>query len=195
MSTLLLDHLLKDIRACRICKAHLPLGPRPVVQAHQDARILVVGQAPGIRVHRSGKPFDDPSGVRLRKWLDMTPEQFYDSRLLAIVPMGFCYPGTGKSGDLPPRPECAPAWREPLLNALPNIELTLILGMYAQAYHLNSKGKRLTDVVADWESYWPSQLPLPHPSPRNIAWFKRNPWFEDDVIPVLQQKVHAILNG
>ncbi len=193
MSTVSLDHLLKDIRACCICEAHLPLGPRPIVQAHQDAKILVVGQAPGIRVHKSGKPFDDPSGVRLRKWLDMTPEQFYSPRLLAIVPMGFCYPGTGKSGDLPPRPECAPAWREPLLNALPNIELTLILGMYAQAYHLNSKGKRLTDIVAEWKSYWPSQLPLPHPSPRNIAWFKRNPWFEDDVIPVLQQKVYTIL--
>jgi len=193
MSTISLDHLLKDIRACRICEAHLPLGPRPVVQAHEDAKILVVGQAPGIRVHKSGKPFDDPSGVRLRRWLDMTPGQFYDPSLLAIVPMGFCYPGTGKSGDLPPRPECAPAWREPLLNALPNIELTLVLGMYAQAYHLNSKGKRLTDIVADWKSYWPSQLPLPHPSPRNIAWFKRNPWFEKDVIPVLQEKVYSIL--
>ncbi len=194
MSAAALDALLPEILSCKICKKHLPLGPRPVLQVHENARVLIVGQAPGTRVHESGTPFDDPSGVRLRQWLGVTPEEFYDPSLFAIVPMGFCYPGTGKSGDLPPRPECADTWRKPVLAALPNIELTIVLGMYARRWHLDSDHKRLSDVVADWESFWPSQLPLPHPSPRNIRWFKQHAWFERDIIPVLQRRVRQLID-
>ena len=181
--------LLTDIRACEICAASLPAGPRPVLQAHPDARILIAGQAPGRRVHESGVPFDDPSGVRLRKWLGLERDAFYDPKLVAILPMGFCYPGTGKSGDLPPRKECAPAWREELLALLSNIELTLVLGTYAQAYHLDGGATTVTAAVKDWKSHWPDVLPLPHPSPRNQAWFKHNPWFAADVLPALRARV------
>ena len=195
MNPFTLNTLLPDILSCRICEEHLPLGPRPVLQVHEDARILIVGQAPGTRVHASGNPFDDPSGVRLRQWLGVTPDEFYAPSLFAIVPMGFCYPGTGTSGDLPPRPECAETWREPVLSALPRIELTIVLGMYARRWHLDSSHRRLSDVVADWESYWPSHLPLPHPSPRNIRWFKQHAWFERDIIPVLQKRVRELIGG
>jgi len=186
--------LLADVRACEICAASLPAGPRPVLQAHPDARILIAGQAPGRRVHESGVPFDDPSGVRLRDWLGLEPEAFYDPTLVAILPMGFCYPGTGKSGDLPPRRECAPAWRDELLAALTGIELTLVLGTYAQAYHLDGAAITVTEAVQDWRSRWPEVLPLPHPSPRNQAWFKRNPWFDSEVLPSLRARV-AELRG
>lgn len=183
--------LLEQVRACTLCQACLPLGPRPVLQHDPRAKILIVGQAPGRKVHESGIPFDDASGARLRAWLGMTPEMFYDPAQVAIVPMGLCYPGKGKSGDMPPRPECAPAWREQLLSHLPLVELTLVIGRYAHAYHFADK-QPLTERVADWRSYWPERVPLPHPSPRNNIWLKRNPWFELEVIPALKQRVAAL---
>ena len=191
-----MDALLNEVRNCRLCAEHLPAGPRPVFQLHPAARILIAGQAPGRRVHESGVPFDDPSGKRLREWLGVTPEQFYDPRCFAILPMGFCYPGTGKSGDLPPRPECAPAWRQRLLDTLPKLQLTLIIGQYAQAWHLPERsGNSLTEVAQDWQNYWPHQLPMPHPSPRNQRWLRNNPWFEAQVLPALQQRVASLLSA
>ncbi|MEH6715367.1 uracil-DNA glycosylase family protein [Parasphingorhabdus flavimaris] len=187
-----LEALLKEVRACTICTG-LPLGPKPLLQADSAAQILLVGQAPGSKTHEKGRPFDDVSGKRLRGWLGVTEEQFYDPRLFAIIPMGFCFPGTGQGGDMPPRPECAPAWRQPLLDALPNIRLTLVLGQYAMNWHLGDrKSRTLTDTVKRWREFWPELLPLPHPSPRNIRWFKANPWFETDVIPVLQDRVREL---
>ena len=190
-----LSQLLADIRACTLCAADLPDGPRPVLRASTRARILIAGQAPGRRVHASGIPFDDPSGDRLRDWLGIDRDTFYDEQQLAIVPMGFCYPGTGKSGDLPPRPECAATWHPRLLPLLPNIRLTLVIGQYALAYHLPdaSRGRTLTAVVRDWRAHWPSILPLPHPSPRNNRWLKQNPWFATDVLPELRARVADIL--
>lgn len=185
--------LLAEIRSCTICADHLPEGPRPIVSASPQAPILLVGQAPGRRVHASGIPFDDPSGDRLRDWLGVDRKTFYDPARIAIVPMGFCYPGTGKTGDLPPRPECAPAWRERVLAPLTRVQLTVVMGAYALKYHLDPGRRSLTDVVKNWESYWPTQIPLPHPSPRNIRWFKTNPWFESDVIPILRQRVAELL--
>ncbi|MCR8922349.1 uracil-DNA glycosylase family protein [Dasania sp. GY-MA-18] len=190
-----LTHLLKDIRACSLCEPHLPCGARPVLQAHRSAKILIAGQAPGRKVHESGIPFDDASGDRLRDWLGVSRQQFYDPKLFAITPMGFCYPGTGQSGDLPPRPECAATWRQQLLAQLPNIELSLVLGRYAQAYHLSPQQKNLTATVQAWQVYWPQQLPLPHPSPRNNLWLRRNPWFEAEVLPALKQRVKHLLQA
>jgi len=188
--------LLKEVRACTICAEHLALGPRPVLQADARARILIAGQAPGRKVHDSGVPFDDASGERLRQWMGVDRERFYDPKLVAMLPMGFCYPGTGKSGDLPPRRECAPQWRARLLAALPHIELTLVIGQYAQAWHLPARaGASLTDTVKDWRANWPAVLPLPHPSPRNNIWLKANPWFVEQVIPDLQRRVRAIVAG
>ncbi len=186
-----LPELLQEVRACRICADVLPLGPRPVVQADALARILIVGQAPGLRVHETGIPFNDPSGDRLRNWLGMPRDEFYDPEKVAILPMGFCYPGRGKSGDKPPRPECAPAWRQRLLDQLPNIELTLLVGRYAQEWHLG-KGHSLTERVKNWREFWPEQVPLPHPSPRNNLWLRRNPWFEQEFLPRLRQHVEQI---
>lgn len=186
--------LIKEVRACELCAAVLPLGPRPVVQVHADARILIAGQAPGSKVHKTGVPFDDPSGDRLRDWMGIDKATFYDDRQIAILPMGFCYPGTGKSGDLPPRPECAAAWRSKLLARLPNIQLTLVIGQYAIAWHLPDTAKsNLTDTVVAWRDYWPKLLPLPHPSPRNNIWLKRNAWFVKDVLPSLRSRVRKIL--
>lgn len=186
--------LIAEAKACTICVAHLPLGPHPVFQIHPSARILIAGQAPGGRVHTSGVPFDDASGERLRSWMGVTRETFYDPTKIAILPMGFCYPGTGKSGDLPPRPECAAHWRKKLLAQLPNIELTLVIGQYAQDWHLGARQKaNLTETVRAWEEYWPKLLPLPHPSPRNNIWLKKNPWFEKEVIPKLKRIVQEIL--
>lgn len=188
-----LPTLLTEIRACTRCAAHLPLGPRPVVQAHPLARLLIAGQAPGRKVHATGLPFNDASGERLRMWLGLSREVFYDARQVAIVPMGFCFPGTGPSGDLPPRPECAPAWRAPLLSHLTQIELTLAIGRYAQAYHLPRQGASVTEVVQSWRSTWPHTLALPHPSPRNNRWLARNPWFEEEMLPVLRARVQEVL--
>lgn len=188
-----LSSLLSDVRACTLCAAHLPLGPRPVVQMSASSRILIAGQAPGRKVHETGIPFNDVSGNRLRQWLGIPPEVFYDETKLAILGMGFCFPGTGKSGDLPPRPECAPAWRAPLLGQLKHLQLTLVLGQYAMAYHLPGRGKTLTDVVAGWRRDWPLIVPLPHPSPRNQAWLKRNPWFEEELLPVLRLRIAEVL--
>ncbi|MCB1590851.1 MAG: uracil-DNA glycosylase family protein [Alphaproteobacteria bacterium] len=189
------EKLFSEVKSCTLCAEHLPLGPRPVFRAHPDAKILVVGQAPGIRVHRSGLPFDDPSGDRLRKWMGIDKDIFYDRAKIAFLPMGFCYPGTGKSGDLPPRPECAKKWRTPLLATMQKLELTLVIGQYAQAYHLpEEKKKNLTDTVKSWKKYWPEILPLPHPSPRNTLWLKRNSWLESEIIPELQTAVKRILN-
>ena len=188
-----LASLLAEVRGCTLCAEHLPLGPRPVVQVHSSARILVAGQAPGRKVHETGVPFDDASGDRLRTWLGVSRETFYDARQIAILPMGFCYPGTGKSGDLPPRPECAPAWREKLLSRLKSLELTLVIGQYAQDYHLPDAGESLTEVVRAWRKHWPRVLPLPHPSPRNNIWLKKNPWFEAELLPVLRERVAKVL--
>lgn len=189
-----LETLLAEVRGCRICEAHLPLGPRPVVRAHPESRILIVGQAPGTKVHATGIPWNDPSGDRLRDWLQMDRATFYDSKLLAIVPMGFCYPGKGKSGDLPPRPECAPLWHERIRHLLPKLQLTLLIGQYAQRYYLGQAcHKRLADTVRHYADYLPAYFPLPHPSPRNRLWLRQNAWFEVSVVPELRQKVHGIL--
>jgi uracil-DNA glycosylase len=186
-----LDALLGEIRACRLCEAHLPLGPRPVLRASRTARLLIVGQAPGRRVHETGIPWNDPSGDRLRSWLKMDRERFYDQRHIAIVPAGLCYPGSGPRGDAPPRPECAPLWHPQLRALMPKIELTLLIGQYAQAYYLGSRRKKsLRETVQAWQEYLPEFLPLPHPSPRNQLWFKQNPWFEAEVIPALRVLVH-----
>jgi uracil-DNA glycosylase len=186
-------NLLADVRACTRCAAELPLGPRPVLQIDPAARILIAGQAPGARVHASGVPFADASGQRLRDWLGVSEEEFYDPRQVAILPMGFCYPGTGRSGDVPPRPECAPAWREALLARLRRLELTVVLGQYAQAYHGPGSAGSVTDRVRDWQSGWPTVIALPHPSPRNNRWLAGNPWFARDVLPALRQRVREAL--
>ena len=185
--------LLAQVRACTLCAPHLPLGPRPVLQLHPQARILIASQAPGRKVHASGVPFDDASGNRLREWMGITREAFYDPKQVAIVPMGLCFPGTGKSGDLPPRPECAPAWRKPLLGHLRHLELTLVIGQYAMAYHLGARHPSLTEAVKSWRGQWPRVLPLPHPSPRNNLWLRRNSWFEAEVLPALRDRVAQVL--
>lgn len=184
-----LASLLSEVRQCQLCASHLPHAPRPVLRAAASARVLIIGQAPGRRVHESGIPWDDPSGDRLRQWMCCDKSQFYDESQIAIVPMGFCFPGSGKSGDLPPRPECAAAWHEPVLEQLPNIELTLLIGQYAQAHYLTEKPKTLTETVRNWQQWLPSYFALPHPSPRNQLWLKKNPWFEDEVLPALQQRL------
>lgn len=187
--------LLKKVRACTLCTESLPLGPRPVVQFDPKARILIVGQAPGRRVHVTGIPFNDPSGDRLRIWTGLSRETFYDPEQVALLPMGFCYPGTGKSGDLPPRPECATTWRKPLLDKLTNLKLTLIIGQYAHAWHLPHEKGTLTDTVKRWRDYAPALIPLPHPSPRNNLWLRRNPWFDAELVPELQRYVQAALKA
>ena len=182
------------MRGCRACEAHLPLGPRPVLRAGASARILVVGQAPGTRVHASGIPWDDPSGERLRDWMGIDKNVFYDESRIAIIPMGYCYPGRGNGGDLPPRPECAELWLDRLLAKLPRIELTLLIGQYAQSHFLASRRKpSLAETAKAWREYAPQYVPLPHPSPRNQPWFKRHAWFEEQVIPMLQKRIATLL--
>jgi len=177
-----------------VCEAQLPLGPRPVLQAGATARILIVGQAPGAKVHASGVPWDDRSGERLRGWMGIVAQTFYDKARVAIVPMGLCYPGRGASGDLPPRRECAPLWLDRLLAQLPRIELTLLVGRYAQAHFLRGTGHvSVTATTRDWRAHAPRVMPLPHPSPRNIAWFKANPWFDDELVPALRHHVHKLV--
>lgn len=187
--------LVKQIKKCTLCEPNLPEGANPVFLADPKARILIVGQAPGIRVHNTGIPFNDPSGDRLREWMGIDRETFYDTTRISIVPMGFCFPGTGKSGDLPPRPECAKTWRGPLLAHLVNIELTLAIGQYAHRYHLGKERKsNLTETVRAWKDYGEDTIPLPHPSPRNNIWLKKNPWFQESVLPALQKKVANLLS-
>lgn len=188
-----LAKLLNEIEACQLCAQVLPHQPRPVVRAASSARILIIGQAPGRRVHETGIPWNDPSGIRLREWLQVDDATFYDASQIAIMPMGFCFPGTGKSGDLPPRPECAAAWHERLLAELPQVELTLLIGQYAQARYLPDKPKTLTETVQRWQDWAPRYFALPHPSPRNQLWLKKNPWFGEEVIPALRQQVHDLL--
>jgi uracil-DNA glycosylase len=191
--TTALAQLLREIRACRICEPYLPHGVRPVIHAGAHSKICIVAQAPGIRVHETGISFNDPSGDRLREWMGLDRDAFYDPSLVAFLPMGFCYPGTGRSGDLPPRPECAPTWRTRLMASMPNIALTLVIGQYAQAWHLpDTSTQSLTDTVKGWRDHWPALLPLPHPSPRNNIWLKRNPWFEADVVAVLRARVREV---
>jgi len=192
-----LDKLLIEIRACRLCVAHLPLGPRPVLQASSTARLLIVSQAPGRKVHNTGIPFNDVSGERLRDWLGIDHDMFYDASRVAIVPMGCCFPGTGRGGDLPPRPECAPTWHPRLLPLLKQVQLTLVIGQYAQAGILGvPRGTRLTDTVQAWREHLAhGRLPLPHPSPRNRLWLVRNPWFETELLPLLRERVAAALHA
>ncbi|QCX40779.1 uracil-DNA glycosylase family protein [Aureibaculum algae] len=191
-----MQELLKNIRKCEVCISHLPLGPRPVLAASCESKIVIIGQAPGTKVHKTGIPWDDSSGKQLRKWLDITDETFYNEKKIAIVPMGFCYPGKGKSGDLPPRPECAPLWHQQLLDKIPNVELIILIGMYAQKYYLKKEAKKtLTETVKNYQDYLPNYFVLPHPSPRNRFWLTKNPWFEKDVLPVLKKRVKDILSS
>ncbi len=200
MATPSLTGLIKDIRNCTICVddpkgAPLPHDPRPVLQASKSARLAIFGQAPGKRVHESGKPFTDPSGDRLREWLGVSDDEFYDPKRIAIIPMGFCFPGyNDKGADLPPRKECAAHWRARLMDALPNIETALLVGGYAQKWHLGKGAKSsLTDTVADWKEFAPRYFPTPHPSWRNNAWLKKHPWFEADLLPVLRRRVRRLI--
>lgn len=197
-----LDRLVADIRACRLCiddpvGRPLPHEPRPIVRASSTARICLIGQAPGTRVHASGMPFTDPSGDRLRDWMGVTSEEFYDEGKIAIVPMGFCFPGQdARGGDLPPRRECAPRWHAELFALMPQVEFRLLIGQYAQSRYLGAARKaNLTDTVAAWRDYMPSVLPLPHPSWRNNAWIRKNPWFEKDILPALRKKVRMLIEG
>lgn len=190
-----LPELLLAVRACRVCEAHLPLGPRPVLQAGAGARILVVGQAPGTRVHASGVPWDDASGDRLRAWMGIDKATFYDADRIALIPMGLCYPGRGPGGDLPPRPECAPLWMDALLAELPHIELTLLIGLHAQRRFLGPRRQRtLAETLRRWRDHAPAFFPLPHPSPRNTPWFQAHPWIEQDLLPDLRRLVQARLD-
>jgi len=189
-----MEKLIAEIKNCTVCLAHLPHGCRPVLTGNSKSKILVIGQAPGSRVHASGIPWDDKSGENLRSWLNVSKEDFYNEDNFAIVPMGFCYPGTGKSGDLPPRKECAPLWHEQVLEKLPNLKLTLLIGTYAQAYYLKKrKARNLTRTCENFHEYLPEFLPLPHPSPRNNIWQKKNPWFKEDVLPVLKAQIETLL--
>jgi uracil-DNA glycosylase len=192
-----LEALLARVRACRHCEAELPLGPRPVLRAAPGARLLIVGQAPGTRVHESGIPWNDASGERLRDWLEMPPERFYDENQVAIVPMGFCYPGRdARGGDKPPAKACAPLWHEPLLAQLSEIRLTLLVGSYAQRRYLGKSAKgSLTETVKSFRDYAPQYLPLPHPSWRNTAWIRKNPWFETELLPNLRQRLREVFGG
>jgi uracil-DNA glycosylase family 4 len=190
-----LDHLLHTISQCDICKSHLPLGPRPVVTANKESKIVIIGQAPGTKVHASGIPWDDQSGKKLRQWLNVSDEDFYDTTKFAIIPMGFCYPGKAKTGDLPPRKECAPQWHDDLFKNMPNVKLVILIGAYAQKYYLKEHAKKtLTETVSDYENYLPKYFPIPHPSPTNRFWRAKNPWFELSMVPILQEKVQEIIN-
>lgn len=186
------SHLLNSIHNCQACADVLPCAPRPILQADPAARILIAGQAPGLKAHNSVLPFDDTSGERLRQWLGVTRGQFYDATRFAIVPMGFCYPGRGKSGDLPPRKECAQLWHKRLLTQLNRVELIIVVGGYAQDWHFNDK-LSVTQRVSNWSDYWPAMIPLPHPSPRNNIWLRRNPWFEEQVVPQMQERVAELI--
>ncbi len=184
-----------EAKGCSVCLPHLVDGVNPVFVIHPMARILIIGQAPGRKVHESGKPWADASGRRLMEWLGITSEEFYDPSICAILPMGFCFPGSKKGGDLPPRPECAPKWHSPMIEMMPNIEVVLLIGKYAQNYYLEiDKKKTLTETVREWKSYLPKYIPMPHPSPRNNIWLRKNPWFENEVIPFIRTEVRKLIN-
>ena len=189
-----IQSFLEKVRGCTLCAGELDRPPNPILQAGENARILIAGQAPGNLADIRAKPFCDPSGVRLREWMGVTEDEFYDETRMAILPMGFCYPGTGKSGDLPPRPECAPAWRRALLDRLPEIRLTLLIGQYAHAWHIPGARRAVTENVRQWQQFWPDVIPMPYPSPRNNLWLRKNPWFEAEVVPAIQARVASILN-
>jgi uracil-DNA glycosylase len=190
-----MKELLKNIQSCTYCSKFLELGPRPIITADLKSKILIIGQAPGRRVHESGIPWDDKSGDNIRSWMGIDKTIFYDPCKIALVPMGFCYPGKGKSGDLPPRPECAPLWHNPLLNQMKDVQLTLLVGQYAQKYYLREKNKKtLTETVRSYNNFLPLYFPLPHPSPRNFIWMRKNPWFEKEIIPELRSLIINIIN-
>ena len=185
-----------EASSCTICAEHLELGPRPVFAIHPESRVLIIGQAPGRKVHESGIPWADASGKRLREWMGVSEEQFYDVSKFAILPMGFCYPGKGRSGDLPPRPECAPRWHDAMIGLMPNVSLTLLFGQYAMRHYLGgSMAANLTDTVGLWREYLPDYLPMPHPSPRNNIWLRKHPWFEKEVVPYLQKRIEELLHS
>lgn len=190
-----MKYLISEIKNCSICKSFLPCSPRPILSVNKNSKILIIGQAPGQKVHDRGIPWDDQSGNELRRWLDVTKEQFYDTNVFGLMPMGFCYPGKGASGDLPPRPECAPLWHSQLLSKMKNVQLTILIGQYAQKYYLTKRLKpTLTETVQSFKEYLPDCLPLVHPSPRNKVWQKKNPWFEKDVVPYLRALVLGIFD-
>lgn len=189
-----IENLTAQINNCTICAKFLPLDPKPIFQIDPAAKIVIISQAPGRYAHSSGIPWDDPSGERLRRWLGTDAATFYDPKNFAIVPMGFCYPGKGKTGDLPPRKECAPQWHSTILKMMPNLQLTLLIGQYAQKAYLGKRRKKnLTETVFAFEEYGPNIIPLPHPSPLNARWRKKNEWFEDRILPILQAQVHQLL--
>ena len=190
-----MDTLLKEIKNCTYCLPHLEHGVNPVLAAHQKSRIAIIGQAPGSVVHRTGIPWDDQSGERLRSWLQVSKDTFYNPEVFALIPMGFCYPGKGKSGDLPPRKECAPLWHQKLFDHIPNLKLIILIGSYAQHYYLETKAKRtLTETVLSFEEYLPEYFVLPHPSPRNNIWLKKNPWFEQQLLPELKDTIKGLIH-
>lgn len=186
-----LTELTTSIQACRVCENDIE--PNPVVRLGEDACLLIIGQAPGTRVHATGIPWNDASGKRLREWLGLTPCQFYDTSKVAIMPMGFCYPGKGRSGDLPPRKECQELWHEKVFDQLSQIKSTLLIGQYAQQAYLHHPGKTLSDNVRSWEKWFPEYIPLPHPSPRNMLWLKQRPWFENEIVPAIRSYIHKLL--
>jgi uracil-DNA glycosylase len=189
-----MDKLLEDIRKCKVCKDFLPNAPKPIIQASATSKIIIIGQAPGQKVQKSGIPWDDASGDNLRNWLGVDNSTFYNNRYFALVPMGFCYPGTGTSGDFPPRKECAELWHKQVIDQMTNVRLTLLIGQYSQNYYLGDTAKEnLTETVKNYKEYLPSYLPLPHPSPRNNIWQKKNEWFSHNIIPILQEKVSQII--
>jgi len=190
--------LISDVRQCTLCQDFLPLGAKPIIQISPSAKVIIAGQAPGLKVHQSGIPFTDKSGERLRSWLGVDAETFYNDEIFAILPMAFCYPGKGKSGDLAPRAECAITWREKILQQLSQVELIIAIGSYAQDWHLRNKSENtLTETVRNWQKYTkntkPAIMPMPHPSPRNNIWLKKNPWFEKEVIPTVQADIKKLI--
>lgn len=188
------DKLIEEVRACKVCEPFLPLGANPIVQANPMSKIAIIGQAPGLKVHETGVPWNDASGNELRKWLNVTVDQFYNPELFALLPIGFCYPGKGKSGDLPPRKECAPLWHARLLDEMKEIQLILLIGQYSQKYYLKNKmNKNITENILNFNDYLPDYFPLPHPSPRNFIWMNKNPWFKENVLPELKNRVKNIL--
>ena len=191
----IISELKKNIKACTLCEADLPSAPKPIFSFSEKSKILIVGQAPGKKVHESGIPWDDASGARLREWMQVPKEKFYDTKYFSIVPMAFCYPGKGRSGDLPPRPECAEKWMDPILQTMRNRQLTLLIGQYAQRWYLKADKKAtLTETVKTWQEYQPKYFVLPHPSPRNNIWLKKNPWFEKELVPKLKIKVGKLIS-